>query len=119
MNQTKFAEANTTFAGGAQRGDDTGRTRPDLIPGDALLRIGLRYAAGAEHYGERNFERGIPSSRGLASLERHLQQFKAGDKEEDHLSAIVFNAILLMINEDRIELGSFKDLPWYKEEHDV
>jgi len=78
-----------------------------------LLRVGMRYADGAAHYGERNFERGIPSSRGLASLERHLQQFKAGDTEEDHLSAIVFNAILLIINEERVDLTDFLDLPWY------
>lgn len=119
----KIAEKNKVFETGAQRGDDTGRPRPDLIPGCALLRIGVHYGKGADHYGARNFEKGIPSSRALASLERHLQHYKEyGCNDEDHLSALAFNCILLIMNEIRVTEGrlpeSLLDLPFYEKKNE-
>lgn len=116
----KVAEKNVQFESGAQRGDDSGRPRPDLIPGCALLRIGVQYAKGADVYGERNFEKGIPSGRALASLERHLQAFKEdGCSDEDHLSAMAFNCVLLIMNEERVKAGKLPkellNLPFYEE----
>lgn len=116
-----FAENDIQYETGALRGDSSGRPRPDLIPGVCNLRVGMHYSLGALHYGERNFEKGLPSSRALESLERHLQQFKDGDTSEDHLSAIVFNANCLIFNEEKAGTGQFPDdsaildLPWYKE----
>lgn len=117
--EPKFAETNQEFGSGAKRGDQTGRPRPDLIPGVCMLRVGLHYGRGAEHYGERNFEKGMPSTRMLASLQRHLEEFKKGDESEDHLAAIVFNAMGLIFNEEMAGTGHFPneaevlDLPWY------
>lgn len=92
-----------TFDTGARRDTTEGKSRPDLIPGDVILRIGHHFAMGAEKYGERNFEKGIPSSRTQASLCRHLEQFKSGDTSEDHLAAIASNTIFLMFNENKFE----------------
>lgn len=39
----------------------------------------------------RNWEKGMPFSRFLASAHRHLLQFEKGEVDEDHLSAILFN----------------------------
>lgn len=118
------SDTNVEFPSGAKRGETTGRPRPDLIPGCAMLRIGVQYAKGAEHYGARNFEKGIPSSRALEGLERHLQTFKEnGCSDEDELSAIVFNCVLLIMNEERVKSGKLPacllDLPFYKEDADA
>lgn len=101
----KQSDEKQEFETGAQRDTQKGKSRPDLVPGCAMLRIGRRYGEGAEHYGDHNFEKGIPSGRGLASLQRHLEQWKAGDNEEDHLSAVVFNAMLLIFNEEAVRRG--------------
>lgn len=94
-----------TYETGAVRDSDNSKSRPDLIPGCCMLRVGKRYAAGARYYGAHNFEKGIPSSRGLASLQRHLEAWKAGHDDEDHLGALVFNAMLLIFNEERFKRG--------------
>ena len=52
-------------------------------------------------YGDGNWRKGMRSTRILNSLSRHLQQYIIGDKEEDHLSAIIFNAFCLMLNEEK------------------
>ena len=99
----------STYETGAQRDSDDTKSRPDLVPGICMLRLGHRYADGAKYYGAHNFEKGIPSSRGLASLQRHLEQWKAGDPLEDHLGGLLFNAFLLMFNEEMAGTGHFKD----------
>lgn len=66
-------------------------------------------ARGARKYGERNWEKGLPSSWYLASLMRHLEQFRAGDRIEDHLAAIRFNVDGLMHNEEEVALGRYPD----------
>lgn len=105
MERDTLKVGNTTqsFATGAVRDTEEGKPRPDLIPGCCMLRIGKRFGMGAEKYGERNFEKGIPSSRTLASLCRHLEQYKMGDTSEDHLGAIVANAVFLMFNEHKFK----------------
>jgi hypothetical protein len=62
-------------------------------------RLAPLYGAGAEKYGGHNWRRGQPQSACLASLQRHLTQYMMGATDEDHLSAVVFNA-LSMLNVD-------------------
>lgn len=85
-----------TFPGGAQRDTQKGKPRYDLIPPLALKRVADLYTKGAEHYGDRNWEKGMPFSRFFGSLLRHAYQFSMGEKDEDHLAAIVFNALAIM-----------------------
>lgn len=85
-----------TFPGGAQRDSQKGKPRYDLIPPLALRRVADLYTKGAEHYGDRNWEKGMPFSRMFASLLRHAYQFAMGHREEDHLAAVVFNALGIM-----------------------
>lgn len=107
-----------TFDTGARRDVTTGKSRPDLVPGCVMLRVGQHFGMGAEKYGERNFEKGIPSSRTLASLCRHVEQYKAGDESEDHLAAIVANAVFLMFNEHKFEGDTeILDLERYTNDH--
>lgn len=90
---------NQTFKSGAVRDTNENKPRPDLIPGCCEQRIGHHFRIGAEKYGENNYQKGIPSSRSLASLCRHLSKLKNGETDEDHLAAIVVNAMFIMYNE--------------------
>jgi len=84
------------FATGAVRDTQAGKPRYDLIPPTALRRLATHYAKGAEKYTEHNWTKGIPMSRCVASLMRHIMQFILGDKEEDHLAACLFNIMCII-----------------------
>lgn len=93
---TKDSGEREEFAAGAVRDTQHGKPRYDLIPPGPLQRVAELYARGAEKYEPFNWVQGIPTSRFLASLMRHLEQYRQGDKVEDHLAAIVFNAFGIM-----------------------
>jgi hypothetical protein len=63
-------------------------------------------ARGAEKYGERNWEQGIPVSRFYASALRHLMQWREGDSQEDHLAAVLFNVGGIMFTRARVAAGA-------------
>lgn len=97
---TKDSGEREQYETGARRDVQTGKPRYDLIPPGPLKRVAELYGRGAEKYDAHNWTKGIPVSRFLASMERHLQQFKAGDTDEDHLAAVVFNAFGCMFFQD-------------------
>jgi hypothetical protein len=82
-----------------------GKPRYDLIPVVPLRRLADLYARGAEKYGEGNFEKGMPFRRVYASLLRHIYQYAEGDRTEDHLAAVAWNAFALMFFEEQIRTG--------------
>jgi len=94
------------------------KPRPDLISPFAEERQGHWLRMGAAKYAERNWEKGMPFSRCVASLKRHLMKFQQGLKDEDHLAAIMFNAMALIHYEEMIERGvlpaSLNDMPTYR-----
>ena len=83
------------FDTGAQR-DSEDKSRPDLVSAHALWRVGVHLKKGAEKYGERNWEKGMPKERFYASAYRHMLQYQQGDKTEDHLAAVIFNIQAIM-----------------------
>lgn len=93
---TKDSGERQEFETGMVRDTQTGKPRYDLIPSLALRRVADLYARGAEKYGDNNWHKGQPFSRTLASLERHLHQFKDGETDEDHLAAVVWNTLAIM-----------------------
>jgi hypothetical protein len=93
---TKDSGARQEFETGARRDTQDDKPRFDLIPTASLERLAGLYGRGAEKYGPYNWARGIPVSRNIASLERHLQQYKRGDRDEDHLAAVAWNAFAIM-----------------------
>ena len=103
------------FETGAQRDTDEGKLRYDLIPPSSLARLAKRYTDGAGHYGDHNWTKGIPSSRHLQSLMRHLEGVRAGDTSEDHAAAIAWNAFAIMFNEDCLpDQHDLDSYPWVK-----
>jgi hypothetical protein len=81
------------FSTGAQRDCAVGKGRLDLAPEEAIMLYSVVLELGCEKYGERNWEKGIPISRLLDSGIRHLLKYKAGMRDEPHLSQACWNLI--------------------------
>ncbi len=105
------------FNTGAVRDTADEKPRPDLISPFALERLGEWLRLGAIKYRERNWEAGMPISRCVASLWRHLLKYQQGEHDEDHLAAILFNAMAIIHYEEMIKRGtlpeSLSDMPAY------
>jgi hypothetical protein len=102
-----------SFSTGAVRDASNNKPRPDLVSPLALMRVGRWMALGANKYGERNWELGMPFSVFYASAMRHLLKWAAGWRDEDHLAAVIFNVQAIMHFEElgRAELD---DMPQYQ-----
>lgn len=87
------------------RQDVNEKTRPDLIPPYGLLRLGDRLRDGIEAHGERNYEEGEPVSHCLARAMRHLLQYLAGMRDEDHLASSAHNVLQAMETQERVKWG--------------
>ena len=61
------------------------------IPTTTWESMGNLLARGAEKYGANNWRKGQSLARSYSSMIRHFMQFYAGDVEEDHYSAVIFN----------------------------
>jgi hypothetical protein len=72
----------------------------DLLPPEAILRLSRWYEAGANKYGDHNWQKGMPISRYLDAGLRHLFKYLAGCDDEDHLSAVVWNILAVMHHEE-------------------
>lgn len=71
-----------------------GKPRFDLITPYAIEQLAKVLTRGAEKYAERNWELGMPWSKVIASLERHLHAFKSGE-DIDPESGLLHAAHLL------------------------
>ena len=75
--------------------------RYDLICPTGLRRLALRYAMGAERYGDNNWCEGMPPAERLNHLIRHVALYqKEGCSTDDNLAAIAWNAFALMHYEE-------------------
>lgn len=97
----KRSEFNT----GAVRDASYGKGIPSAIPSRALMRLAKRFEDGAAKYERDNWKQGIPMSRYVDSLYRHLWAFMEADHTEDHLGAIIWNAVCLSETYDMITNG--------------
>lgn len=100
---TKDSGKRQTWETGAQRDIQEGKGRYDLLHPWVIKRDAGLYERGAAKYDAWNWTKGIPSSRYLDSLLRHVFQYSAGDRTEDHLAAIRFNAGGLVFNEEAVQ----------------
>ena len=106
------------FDTGAVRDAVGAKPRPDLISPFAMMRLGEWLRKGAEKYSDRNWERGIPVSRCVASLYRHLLAYQMGQRDEDHMAAVMCNAMFVLHYEEMIKRGvlppELEDMPSYE-----
>lgn len=84
------------FSTGAVRDSGEGKPRMGLIPKDLERRLAKLYTKGAELYGADNWRKGQPKDATMDSLERHLEAYRRGETDEDHLSAVIWNAFSMM-----------------------
>lgn len=85
---------------------ESGELRLDLVPVEPLSRIACLFGRGAAKYGAHNYQKGMPLSRFFSSMTRHAAQWAEGDKSEDHLAAVAWNAIAAMVVEKLILDGA-------------
>lgn len=101
--ETKDSGVREEYASGMVRDTQEGKARFDLLlprgvpyANQMLTRFAELMARGAKKYGDRNWEK----ARGEEELERyhssalrHLQQWVAGESDEDHAAAVMFNVM--------------------------
>ena len=90
----------TQFNTGAVRDMHQGKGRCDLLPPNALLRLARHFETGSLKYGDRNWELGIPCHSFADSGMRHLLKYMAGNTDEDHLIAAIWNLMCLAETEE-------------------
>lgn len=105
--------------GTALRKND-GKLRVDLIPDRALMEVAKVFTFGAEKYDDNNWRKGMPWSKCIASLERHLKAFKNRKDFDDesgllHLAHLVTNGLFLLEyyniypqGDDRVRMPDFR-----------
>lgn len=99
--QQQKNEALRNFPTGAVRDSNKGKIRPDLISPLMLKALGKVLAEGAEHYGERNWEKGIPQDVFKESASRHYLQWMNNETDEDHAAKLIFNVMGFIHNRDK------------------
>lgn len=101
--QTKDSGARAEYDSGMVRDTEEGKARFDLLhpkgvpyANQMMTRFAELMARGAKKYGDRNWEK----ARGQAELDRyessarrHLEQWAAGEADEDHAAAVMFNIL--------------------------
>ena len=97
------------FETGARRDTQTGKGRFDLLPVNAIFRLAKHFENGARKYGPNNWRKGIPLSRYLDSMMRHAFKFAGGLEDEDHLSALIWNACCLLETQELIRQGKLPE----------
>lgn len=100
---TKDSGARAEFDSGMVRDTDEGKARFELllplgVPYDQqfMVRVAELLARGAHKYDDRNWERAtgeVEMERFKSSALRHLMQWAAGETDEDHAAAVVFNLL--------------------------
>jgi hypothetical protein len=103
--ETKDNGMRRTAPTGAMREQSNGKGRFDLISPKAMRRLAQLYERGAAKYAESNMRLGQPLKWYLDSCERHLNSFKDGDRSEDHLAAVMWNAAEAIHLMERCEKG--------------
>lgn len=103
----------TLVPGGAVREADPSKPLIGCISPVAKRALGRLMAKAEDKYkahgGCRNWEKGMPVTRVIESIERHIADFQMRDEKEDHLAAIMWNAMVLIHYRDA---GTTTGLSW-------
>ena len=109
FDEVKDSGEREEFSTGARRDTQTGKGRFDLLPVNAIFRLAKHFENGAVKYGDSNWLKGIPLARYLDSLMRHTFKFSGGLYDEDHLAAIIWNAMCLLETQELIRQGKLPE----------
>ena len=108
-NPIEYSGVAHSYETGAIRETKLGKGRMDLLPMCSLVRLAKHFEAGAVHYGDRNWEKGIPMHQYIDSAMRHICNYMDGQTNEDHLCAAAWNLLCAMWTEDK--LPEMQDIP--------
>ncbi|MCB6366631.1 DUF5664 domain-containing protein [Intestinibacillus massiliensis] len=72
---------------------------------EALLEVAKLFESGAEHYGEDNWKKGIPTYSYLDSACRHYCKYCAGYADEAHDRAVIWNLMCCVWTKWRQKTG--------------
>ena len=100
-----YTTDNRQFSTGAQRDNNDAKGRFDLLPPDAIMLVAQLFQKGANHYGDRNWEKGQPLGVLLDSALRHTFKLMAGWTDEDHAVSAVWNLLCLIQTREWIKSG--------------
>jgi hypothetical protein len=95
----------TVFETGAVRDRPGGKGRYDLLPPEAIDRLAKHYENGAKKYADRNWEKGLPLANLFDSMLRHAFKLLAGETDEDHAAAVMWNVAGFITTAERIKAG--------------
>lgn len=102
---TKDSGQRKEYASGMRRDLDDGKPRYDLIPLKPLKRLAELYCRGAVKYGDDNWRRANSEEelqRFKGSFLRHAFQWLAGENDEDHAIAAVWNIFAYLTIEEKL-----------------
>jgi len=99
----------TEFETGSVRDSMEGKGCPNQLPIASLKAVSRRFELGSYKYGPRNWEKGQCFSRYIDAIYRHLWGFMEGCEEEDHLSAVIWNAMCLYQTDEWIKEGKLPE----------
>lgn len=126
---TKDSGERARFESGMQRDTEAGKARFDLlmaegVPYEAqfLTRCAELLGRGAEKYDARNWERAnseAEMARMKSSAFRHFMQWLAGETDEDHAAAVVFNLYAHETTKHKVEQSAHRERPLTPEERDA
>lgn len=123
MTKMQSSGEERVFESGAIR-DGGKKPMLQLISPHAHMRLGewLRFACQDRQpkpYPPRNWEQGLPFSDTVGAMERHIQKFKMGLRDEDHIAAIMFGSMVIAHCEHEIAEGrmdpEIDDMPHYED----
>lgn len=94
------------FETGSMRDDDSDKPLVNHLDAYLRLRFGYLLREGAKKYNKGNWRKLQPIETALESLHRHLAKYELNmqndvEQDEDHLSSIIFNVMLIMKQEER------------------
>jgi hypothetical protein len=101
------------------RKDDQDKIRYTLLPPRALREVARIYTFGASHYGPWNWHRGLKYSRLLDAAQRHIEEFRLGEKFSEHtqggkpihhLASAIFSLLAILEFELEGRDGDLNDL---------
>lgn len=97
------------FDTGSVRDTRKGKGRFDLIPPEFLQALAELYEAGADKYGDRNWEKGQPLSSTYDSAMRHMNRWAQGYEDEPHLIQAIWNLIAIWVVQKRVRAGALPE----------
>lgn len=102
---TKDSGERQVFSTGMHRDSTKGKERPDLVRDGPMFRRWIQLMTrGAEKYEARNWMKACTKEeleRAYESADRHYEQWRRGETDEDHGAAVMFGINLVEYIKDR------------------